>query len=128
MTLPVSARRTKLKQSLYFSEEMLREIQQEADRIGRPVSWVVQRAWALARQEIRAMPGLDRLNERARFSDRESREGHLAGGAPWRSAAGRGAEPLTEQAIPRAHSVATTKARPASPRQGPGELVSNCAR
>jgi uncharacterized small protein (TIGR04563 family) len=44
------------KQSLYFPEEMLVEIREEATRLDRSLSWVVQRAWKLARNRIRAMP------------------------------------------------------------------------
>ena len=46
----------KRKQSLYFPEEMLREIQEEATRQDRSLSWVVQRAWVLARERIANMP------------------------------------------------------------------------
>jgi len=45
----------KRKQSLYFSEEMLQEIQEEAIRQDRSLSWVVQQAWKLARQQITSM-------------------------------------------------------------------------
>ena len=40
----------KRKQSLYFQEDTLQEIQAEAIRQDRSLSWVVQRAWALARE------------------------------------------------------------------------------
>lgn len=46
----------KRKQSLYFPEEMLAEIQAEADRQDRSLSWVVQQAWRLARGEILRFP------------------------------------------------------------------------
>ena len=51
----------KRKQSLYFSEEMLREIQAEATRQDRSLSWIVQQAWRAARGRIAAMPGIDGL-------------------------------------------------------------------
>lgn len=44
------------KQSLYFPKEMLEEIHREADRLDRSLSWVVQRAWKVAKREIQAMP------------------------------------------------------------------------
>ncbi|BDG04724.1 TIGR04563 family protein [Anaeromyxobacter oryzae] len=44
------------KQSLYFPEEMLKEMQQEAIRQDRSLSWVVQRAWRLARARIATLP------------------------------------------------------------------------
>jgi uncharacterized small protein (TIGR04563 family) len=47
----------KRKQSLYFPEDMLDEIQKEAARLQRSLSWVVQRAWKHARREIKGMPG-----------------------------------------------------------------------
>lgn len=44
------------KQSLYFPEEMLRQMQEEAIRQDRSLSWVVQHAWRLARQRIAKLP------------------------------------------------------------------------
>lgn len=49
----------KRKQSLYFPEEMLREIQNEATRQDRSLSWIMQQAWRSARTMIGAMPGTD---------------------------------------------------------------------
>ena len=46
----------KRKQSLYFPEEMLREIQDEAKRLDRSLSWVVQKAWKVAREQIKKLP------------------------------------------------------------------------
>lgn len=46
------------KQSLYFPEDMLEEIKQEAMRLDRPLSWVVQRAWKMARGEIKRLPSM----------------------------------------------------------------------
>jgi uncharacterized small protein (TIGR04563 family) len=45
------------KQSLYFPEEMLRQMQEEAIRQDRSLSWIVQRAWRVARERIAKMPG-----------------------------------------------------------------------
>ncbi len=44
------------KQSLYFPQEMLEEIKAEAVRLERSLSWVVQRAWRRARDEIKKTP------------------------------------------------------------------------
>lgn len=44
------------KQSLYFPEDMLNEIQKEADRQDRSLSWIVQQAWKVARGDLRKMP------------------------------------------------------------------------
>ena len=49
----------KRKQSLYFPESMLVEIQQEATRLDRSLSWVMQRAWKLARADIRKLPSVN---------------------------------------------------------------------
>jgi uncharacterized small protein (TIGR04563 family) len=51
----------KRKQSLYFPEEMLLEIQEEATRQDRSLSWIVQQAWRAARAQIGKMPGMDDL-------------------------------------------------------------------
>jgi uncharacterized small protein (TIGR04563 family) len=51
----------KRKQSLYFPEEMLREIQAEATRQDRSLSWIVQQAWRVARNQVTKMPGMDEL-------------------------------------------------------------------
>ena len=49
----------KRKQSLYFPESMLQEIKEEAARLDRSLSWVVQRAWKLARIEIKKLPSVN---------------------------------------------------------------------
>lgn len=47
------------KQSLYFPEDMLEEIQREASRQDRSLSWIVQQAWKVARGDIRKMPSVN---------------------------------------------------------------------
>lgn len=69
----------KQKQSLYFPEEMLREIMREANRLDRSLSWAVQQAWRVARHEVRKFPSA----------------GHRAEGAPERR---REPEPSSPQA------------------------------
>lgn len=49
----------KRKQSLYFPEDMLREIQTEANRQDRSLSWIVQQAWKIARSEIARYPSVN---------------------------------------------------------------------
>jgi uncharacterized small protein (TIGR04563 family) len=44
------------KQSLYFPEEMLSEIERESQRQDRSLSWIVQQAWKIARTDIKRMP------------------------------------------------------------------------
>ncbi|HEU4382099.1 MAG TPA: TIGR04563 family protein [Anaeromyxobacteraceae bacterium] len=51
----------KRKQSLYFPEEMLLEIQAEANRQDRSLSWIVQQAWRAARAQIAKMPSMGDL-------------------------------------------------------------------
>jgi uncharacterized small protein (TIGR04563 family) len=53
----------KRKQSLYFPEAMLQEIKDEAMRLDRSLSWIVQRAWKLARPEIRRIPSVGDVEE-----------------------------------------------------------------
>ena len=55
------AKSDKRKQSLYFPETMLREIQQEATRQDRSLSWIVQKAWKIARTEIMKYPSVNDL-------------------------------------------------------------------
>lgn len=52
------AKTDKRKQSLYFPEEMLKEIAEEAKRLDRSLSWVVQRAWRLAKVKIKELPSV----------------------------------------------------------------------
>lgn len=46
----------KLKQAIYFPREMLAEIQAEAARLDRSLSWVLQRAWKTAVKKVRTIP------------------------------------------------------------------------
>jgi len=45
------------KQSIYFPAGMLQEIEREARRLERPVSWLVQVAWRIARERLALQPG-----------------------------------------------------------------------
>jgi uncharacterized small protein (TIGR04563 family) len=49
----------KRKQSLYFPEEMLKEIGAEATRQDRSLSWIVQKAWKAARKDIMNIPSVE---------------------------------------------------------------------
>lgn len=51
----------KRKQSLYFPVDMLDDMQKEADRLERPVSWVMQQAWKLSKDIIGSYPGVNDL-------------------------------------------------------------------
>lgn len=54
---PEVTKTDKRKQSLYFPEQMLVEMKEEATRLNRSLSWVVQRAWKVARRDVKKMPG-----------------------------------------------------------------------
>ena len=57
---PMASDKTdKRKQSLYFPESMLQEIKEEAARLDRSLSWVVQRAWKISRLEIKKLPSVN---------------------------------------------------------------------
>jgi len=64
----------KRKQSLYFPESMLVEIQQEAARLDRSLSWVIQRAWKLARAEIRKLPSVNDVPDMEAADDPRGRD------------------------------------------------------
>lgn len=49
----------KRKQSLYFPESMLQDIQHEAARLDRSLSWIVQRCVKIALPEIRKLPSVN---------------------------------------------------------------------
>jgi uncharacterized small protein (TIGR04563 family) len=51
----------KRKQSLYFPEEMLKEIGGEATRQDRSLSWIVQKAWKAARKDLMSIPSVSDL-------------------------------------------------------------------
>jgi uncharacterized small protein (TIGR04563 family) len=46
----------KKKVTLYFSGAMLTETQHEAIRQDRSISWIIQAAWRIARDEVRRLP------------------------------------------------------------------------
>jgi len=62
----------KRKQSLYFPEEMWKEMIAEATRQDRSLSWIVQKAWKLARQDIKRVPSVNT------FVDGSGKDGDVA--------------------------------------------------
>jgi uncharacterized small protein (TIGR04563 family) len=50
----------KKKVTLYFSAGMLDETQREAIRQDRSISWIIQAAWRIARDEVQRLPGYGR--------------------------------------------------------------------
>lgn len=55
----------KRKRSLYFPDTILREMQGEARRQERSLSWIVQYAWRLARNELMRLPSVGSSQFRA---------------------------------------------------------------
>lgn len=51
----------KKKLTLYFPEDMLDETKAEAERQDRSISWILQTAWRIARNEMNTYPSVDRL-------------------------------------------------------------------
>jgi uncharacterized small protein (TIGR04563 family) len=49
----------KRKQSLYFPDAMLKDIQHEADRLDRSLSWIVQRCIKAGLPELKKLPGTE---------------------------------------------------------------------
>ena len=49
-------RTDKRKQSVYIPEAMLSEIKRECEQQERSLSWIIQRAWKIARGEIMKTP------------------------------------------------------------------------
>ena len=57
----------KRKQSLYFPESMLQDIQKEAARLDRSLSWIVQRCVKIGLPDIRKLPSVNEIGERHGF-------------------------------------------------------------
>lgn len=63
------------KQSLYFPETVLQDMKEQAARLDRSLSWVVQRAWKLAAAQIKALPSMGDAGDTGPTSDPDSDEG-----------------------------------------------------
>ena len=61
----------KKKVTLYFSANMLGETQTEAIRQDRSISWIIQAAWRIAREDIRRLPGYGQASEPPSTSKRQ---------------------------------------------------------
>jgi uncharacterized small protein (TIGR04563 family) len=66
----------KKKVTLYFSSAILGETQQEAIRQDRSISWIMQAAWRLARDEVRRLPDYGQEPGSA-SADSKTQEGSL---------------------------------------------------
>jgi len=52
----------KKKVTLYFSAAMLEETQREAIRQDRSISWIIQAAWRMSRDEVKKLPSVAGLS------------------------------------------------------------------
>lgn len=68
----------KRKRSLYFPDNILREMQSEAKRQERSLSWIVQYAWRIARADLMRLPsvGDSDLNDAEMHDDGEDLSDH----------------------------------------------------
>ena len=48
-----------VKQAVRLSDEVLKEMHQEGERLNRNLSWLTRTAWRLARKDIQAIPSTD---------------------------------------------------------------------
>ena len=64
----------KRKQSLYFPESMLQDIQHEATRLDRSLSWIVQRCVKLGIPEIRKLPSVNEVPDNNDTDDPRGRD------------------------------------------------------
>jgi uncharacterized small protein (TIGR04563 family) len=55
----------KRKQSFYFPEAMLKDIQYESDRLDRSKSWIVQRCVKIGLSEVRKLPSVNDIPDDA---------------------------------------------------------------
>jgi uncharacterized small protein (TIGR04563 family) len=51
----------KVKLTLYFPEDMLKQAQLEAERQDRSLSWIVQHAWKIAYDKLKSYPSVETL-------------------------------------------------------------------
>ena len=58
-----------VKQSLYFPQDMLDEMQREARRQDRSLSWIVQQAWKVARGDLKKIPSANDVMQLPRKTD-----------------------------------------------------------
>ena len=56
---------SKKKLTLYFPENLVNETKREALRHDRSMSWIIEMAWRIARDQIESMPGVMELQEGA---------------------------------------------------------------
>jgi uncharacterized small protein (TIGR04563 family) len=62
------------KLSLYIPQEMLQEMEAQAIRLNRPLSWLVREAWRLARLRVSTFPDRPVLAEPEQHTHVESQQ------------------------------------------------------
>ena len=50
------------KQTLYLPDDILREVREEALRLDRSYSWVIQHAWRHGRAAVKRIPSLEEVS------------------------------------------------------------------
>lgn len=58
--------------SIYVPDPLLAELQDEAERQQRPLSWLLVQAWTIARARIRSIPSSPARDRRSRAKTRET--------------------------------------------------------
>lgn len=61
----------KKKVTLYLAEDVLDSILEEANRLDRSPSWIVQQSWKTAREELRRLPGIENYDANRAHALRE---------------------------------------------------------
>jgi uncharacterized small protein (TIGR04563 family) len=69
----------KKKVTLYFNSAMLSETQKEALRQDRSISWIIQAAWRIARDEVKRMPSALSANANANAANGSNGSAQVAG-------------------------------------------------
>jgi uncharacterized small protein (TIGR04563 family) len=54
-------KKDKRKQSFFLPSDMIDELEELAEKLDRSMSWVMQRAWVHAREQMRRFPGREAL-------------------------------------------------------------------
>jgi uncharacterized small protein (TIGR04563 family) len=57
--------------TLYFPEALLDDMRGESLRQERSLSWIIETAWRMAREDVSKLPGIDELTEDAQSEIRE---------------------------------------------------------
>lgn len=72
----------KRKRSLYFPDNILKEMQVEAKRQERSLSWIVQYAWRIARNDLMRLPSVGEPGYNPNLVDTKDDEGDTSADHP----------------------------------------------